>query len=143
MKKSIILCFGCLLAAASYAFDPNTKVLKAFSQTFSAAENVKWLEFTDYYSVSFLFSGIRSKINYDKEGNILGSTRYYDPIALPISIFTKLKREYPAKELFGVTEITAGSDMVYFIKMQDAKHWVTLKVDALGNSEVYEKYKKG
>ena len=142
MKKIIALVSGCLLTAASFAYDPNTKVLKAFSETFATAQNVKWQEFANYYSVSFLYSGGLSKINYDKEGIILGSTRYYDPSALPLNIFTKLKRENPRQELFGVTEITVGDDMVYFVKMEDAKSWITLKVDSSGDSQVYEKYRK-
>lgn len=143
MKKIIVLCCSCLIAAASFASDPNTKVLKAFSETFAAAQNVKWQEFSDYYSVSFLYSGIQSKIKYDMEGNILGSIRYYDPSYLPLNILTKLKKENPSKELFGVTELSVDDDMVYFVKMYDAKHWITLKVDPSGNNQVVEKYKKG
>ncbi len=143
MKKIVLLASTCLIMSTVFAYDPNSKVLKAFSETFATAQNIKWQEFDDHYSVSFLYSGIQSKLNYDLEGNILGSTRYYDPAALPMNIFTKLKRENPNRELFGVTEITVGDDMVYFVKMQDAKHWITLKVDPSGNSQVYEKYRKG
>jgi len=143
MKKIIFLISASLLTVASFAYDPNTKVLKAFSQTFTTAENVKWEEHSDYYTVSFHTSGTSSKINYDKEGNIISSTRYYLPNLLPLNILNKLKRENPTKELFGVTELTVGDDMVYFVKLQDAKHWITLKVDSYGYSQVYEKYKKG
>lgn len=143
MKKMIALSAACLIAFASFAFDPNTKVLKAFNQTFNAAENVKWQEFNDYYAVSFMYSGTRSRITYDKEGNILGSTRYYEPNQLPLNIYTRLKKENSSKELYGVTEITVADNVVYFVKLQDAKHWITLKVDADGDSEVYEKFRKG
>ena len=143
MKKIIALVSSCLLTAASFAYDPNTKVLKAFSETFVAAQNVKWQDFPDYYSVSFLYSGTLSRINYDKEGNILSSTRYFDPSVMPLNIFTRLKRDNPKKELFGVTEVTVGDDIAYYVKMQDANTWITLKVDAAGNSKVVEKYKKG
>ncbi len=143
MKKIVLLVSTCLIISTVFAYDPNSKVLKAFSETFATAQNIKWQEFDDHYSVSFLYSGIQSKLNYDLEGNILGSTRYYDPAALPMNIFTKLKRENHNRELFGVTEITVGDDMVYFVKMQDAKYWITLKVDPSGNSQVYEKYRKG
>ena len=143
MKKMILFISASLLTVASFAYDPNTKVLKAFTQTFTTAENVKWEEYTDYYTVSFYTSGTTSRINYDKEGNIISSTRYYQPNLLPLNILTKLKKQYPTKELFGVTEMTVGDDMVYFVKMQDEKHWITLKIDTYGNSQVYEKYKKG
>ena len=143
MKKMIFLISASLLTVASFAYDPNTKVLKAFTQTFTTAENVKWEEYSDYYSVSFHTSGTSSRINYDKEGNIISSTRYSLPNLLPLNILNKLKRENPKRELFGVTELSVGDDMVYFVKMYDEKHWITLKVDTYGNSQVYEKYKKG
>lgn len=142
MKKIVALLSGCLLFASTYA-DPNERVLKAFKETFQAAKNVKWQEYSDYYTVSFDNSGTFSRINYDKSGNITGSTRYYAPNLLPLNILTKLKRENAKKELYGVTEVTVEDEMVYFVKLYDAKHWVTLKVDTEGNSEVYEKYKKG
>jgi len=143
MKKIIILLVACVVTGTAFAYDPNARVLKAFKETFSAAENIHWQEYTDYYSVSFSYSGIRSKIQYDMEGNILGSTRYYQPTLLPLHIYTKLKNSHSSKELFGVTEVTVGDDVVYFVKMQDTRNWITLKVDASGNSSVYEKYRKG
>ena len=142
MKKIIALFIGCLAVASTYA-DPNEKVLKAFEETFSAAKNVKWQDYTDYFSVSFDNAGTFSRINYDLNGNIIGSTRYYVPNQLPLNILTKLKRENAKKELFGVTEVTVGDEMVYFVKLYDTKNWYTLKVDTEGNSEVYEKYRKG
>ena len=51
--------------------------------------------------------------------------------------------DYSKKELFGVTEVTYGTDVAYFVKMHDAKNWITVKVDASGNTSVHEKYKKG
>jgi hypothetical protein len=141
MKKMIALIGACVLTISSFA-DPTTKVLKAFNETFSAAQNVKWQEFEDYYSVSFTHAGTLSRVSYDKEGNIIGSTRYYEPSMLPLNILVKLRKENPNRELFGVTEITVGDEMVYFVKMFDKKHWFTLKVDAEGNSQLYEKYKK-
>ncbi len=44
--------------------------------------------------------------------------------------------------LFGVTEVTFGTDVAYFVKMQDSKNWITVKMDAFGDSSIYEKYKK-
>ncbi len=142
MKKILALFAGCLIFASTYA-DPNEKVLKAFKETFTAATNVKWQDVDDSYFVSFTNFGTLSRVRYDKEGNITASTRYYQPNLLPINIYTKLKKQFKAQELFGVTEVTVGDDIVYFVKMQDQKNWTTLKIDTEGNSEVFEKYKKG
>ena len=144
MKKVLMIICAALLGAAAYAApDHNEKVLKSFRETFTQAEEVKWDETEDYFTVSFVSAGIRSKVNYDKEGNMLSSIRYYSPQLLPLNIFNKLRKEYQKKNLFGVTEVTSGNDVTYYVKMEDGKHWFTLKVDESGNSTVFEKYKKG
>ena len=81
MKKMILLISASLLTVASFAYDPNTKVLKAFSQTITTAENVRWEEHSDYYTVSFHTSGTSSRINYDKEGNIIVAGGIRRPMA--------------------------------------------------------------
>ena len=145
MKKLLIVFSSMLLSAGLFANAPdvNDRVLKIFKTTFAKAVEVKWQEHADYYTVHFIHSGIRTKINYDKEGNILGSLRYYSPELLPLNIVAKLKSAYPKKTLYGVTEVTSGNEVVYYVKIEDAKTWMTIKLDNHGNSEVYEKYRKG
>ena len=142
MKKVLAVILFTVFIAGAYAFEVNEKVLKSFNETFSAAKQVKWEEYKTYYTVSFVHSGIRSKVDYNKNGRMLGSIRYYFPPMLPLNIYNKLKLEYPKKELFGVTEVTFGTDVRYFVKMHDAKYWITLKIDASGSCIIYEKYKK-
>ena len=134
--------FGLLVTAGAFAYDPSERVLKAFNETFTSAQEVRWEEFPTYYSVSFVNSGIRSKVNYDKDGAMLSSMRYYAPQMLPLNIISKINKENPKKKMFGVTEVTVGGDIVYYIKMQDATRWYTFKVDTEGNSQMVERYKK-
>lgn len=143
MKKLFVAASVCLIAFSSFAYDPNTEVLKAFAQTFTNAKNIQWQEHSNYYTVSFDYSGVQSRVDYDKKGNIISSTRYYNPSKLPLNVLHKLKKQYPRQELYGVTEFTVADEMVYFVKMQDQHSWITLKVDPSGASEIYEKYKKG
>ena len=143
MKKVLAVIFSMMFIAGAYAFEVNEKVLKSFNETFSSAEEVKWEEYKTYYTVSFVHSGIRSKVNYDKDGRMLGSIRYYAPQMLPLNIYNRLKMDFSKKELFGVTEVTFGTDVTYFVKMQDSKNWITVKMDASGNSTIHEKYRKG
>ena len=143
MKKVLAVICSMMLVIGAYAFEVNEKVLKSFNETFSSAEEVKWEEYKTYYTVSFVHSGIRSKVNYDKDGRMLGSIRYYAPQLLPLNIYNRLKIDYSKKELFGVTEVTFGTEVTYFVKMQDSKNWITIKIDPSGNSSVHEKYKKG
>lgn len=141
--KKILLSIACtIFMATSFAIAPNEKVLKAFQVTFSSPENVKWYDHANYYEVSFIQSGIRSNVRYDKEGNFLGSTRYYNEQRLPMNILSKVKNKYPDKEIFGVTEITNTEEINFYVKLEDDKHWITLKVNGNGYVQVYEKYKK-
>jgi hypothetical protein len=142
MKKLTAILFAVLFTAGAYAFDPNEKVLKAFNETFTAAEDVRWEEFANHFTVSFVSSGIRSKVNYDRDGVMISSLRYYTPQMLPLNIINKMTREYSKKKMFGVTEVTAANSVVYYIKLEDKTNWYTVKVDAEGNGEVVEKYKK-
>ena len=142
MKKVIAMLTGLLLTAGAFAFDPNEKVLKAFNETFSSAQEVKWEEYPDHFTVSFLSGGIRSKVSYDKEGAMLSALRYYGPQLLPLNILNKVNKENAKRKLFGVTEVTYSGTVTYYIKLEDDKHWFTLKVDADGNSQLVEKYKK-
>jgi len=145
MKKVIAILTAALIAGSTYAFspfDPNEKVLKAFNETFSTATEVRWEEFPKYFAVSFVSGGIRTKVNYDKEGSMISSLRYYNPQLLPLYILNKVSQENSKKKLFGVTEVTVGGNIVYYIKLEDNTSWYTLKVDTDGNSQVVEKYKK-
>ena len=146
MKKVIAIVFAALITAGgAYAFDrfdPNEKVLKAFNETFSTAQDVRWEEFPTFFAVSFVNGGIRAKVNYDKEGNMISAIRYYNPQLLPLSILNKVNKEYPKKKLFGVTEVTVNSTIVYYIKLEDTNRWYTIKVDVDGNCEQVERYNK-
>lgn len=144
MKKIFVLAIVALMSAGVYANAPSVseKVLKAFHETFTAAENVSWHEAKGEYSVRFLQSDVRYIVYYNKNGKITGSMRFYKPSLLPMNILSELKRSYAKKSLFGVTEITSGEHVAYFVKMEDSKNWYTIKTDAYGNSEVYETLRK-
>ena len=73
---------------------------------------------------------------------MLSSIRYYTPSMLPLNVLNKLKKDHPKKSLFGVTEVTSGTQVTFYVKMEDEKNWYTIKTDGSGYSEVYEKYKK-
>jgi hypothetical protein len=145
-KKPIII-LVCLLSLsagvfASEGIEINEKLLQTFKQTFPDAEQVKWLEQTDKYTVNFKDNGILTKVDYDKDGNFISSVRYYYERNLPVNIICKLQKKYASKKVFGVTEMTTESNVEYYIKLEDEGSWMTVKSNVDGNMEVVEKYKK-
>ncbi|MBC7902388.1 MAG: hypothetical protein H7Y27_03170 [Gemmatimonadaceae bacterium] len=146
MKKLFTLAFAALLTGSLFANTPdaivNEKVLKVFLSTFSGAEDVNWTEEENIYSVKFTHQGVRSTVKYDEDGNFLSSLRYYDPSQLPVDVLCKLKKKFPEKTAFGVTEYTIGDEVNFYVKMEDAKNWITVKVDNYRAYVVTEKFKK-
>jgi len=120
----------------------NEKLLETFKQTFPNAEQVKWMEQPDKYTVNFREDGILTKIDYDMDGNFVSSLRYYSEKNLPVNVICKLQKKYADKKVFGVTEMTTDSAVEYYIKLEDATNWITVKSNVDGNLSVVEKYKK-
>jgi len=150
MKKVILLAAGALLlVSTSFAkVDPdredvNEKVLKVFENTFPVVTDVKWKEYTDYYSASFKQNGVQTEVRYDKEGNFISSLRYYKEERLPLSVLTQLKKKFTTKSIFGVTELTSGTDISYFLTLEDGMPWTVGKADMSGNVQVHQKFRKG
>ena|SRR3569833_2742223 len=144
-KPLMILVCVMTLTAGAFAADGFTiseKILNTFKQTFPDAQQVKWLEQTDRYTVNFKENGILTKIDYDKDGNFISSLRYYTEKNLPINILCRLQKKYADKKVFGVTEMTAENTVEYYIKLEDNENWITVKSNVDGNMQVVEKYKK-
>ncbi|MGV3765033.1 MAG: hypothetical protein ACO1NW_02855 [Chitinophagaceae bacterium] len=151
MKKITLFLMIALFAVTGsvLAIDPNDpvdkaneKVTRSFESDYKVVSELKWFESTDHFIAVFKQEDVLVKARYDKGGKFVGSTRYYKEQHLPIFILNKLKKKYPGREIFGVTEIAEGEDMEYHIKMNDEKHWYTVKVSAAGTMGITEKYKR-
>ncbi len=145
--QKTLFTFACFLTLTAGAFASDgisisEKLLSTFKQTFPDAEHVKWLEASDRYTVNFSENGILTKIDYDKDGNFISSIRYYTEKNLPINILCRLQKKYADKKVFGVTEITTDAAVEYYVKMEDASNWITVRSNVDGNMQVVEKYKK-
>ncbi|HVZ56672.1 MAG TPA: hypothetical protein VG870_08445 [Chitinophagaceae bacterium] len=144
MKKSIIamLMIASLAVHASGPVDVNEKIMRAFKQTFSLAQDVVWHQQGQVYQASFWQNDINIRAKYDEGGNLLQTIRYYAERNLPPNILAHLKNKYGNRSVFGVTEVTSENEVTYFVTMQDARHWYTVKADMYGNSEQTEKIRK-
>jgi hypothetical protein len=145
MKQFFILLYSLIISGTSFTFGMtpiNEKLVRSFKETFPNAVQVMWTELPEAYLVNFVENGVRSRIVYDKNGNFVSSTRTYLAHDLPYYILISIKKKYPEKRIFGVTELGSGSTTEYYIKMEDSKVWTTIKIDNGGNLELVEKYKK-
>jgi hypothetical protein len=145
MKKIIALFYPVLLGLHSMGFgtkNVNEKVLQIFKESFPSAKEVVWTESGDSYTVNFLEGSIRTRITYDKDGGFISSLRYYQENNLPYYLLANLKRKFPEKKIFGITEVATEDEIEYYVKMEDGKVWLTVKLDSEGHLSFVEKYRK-
>ena len=151
MKKLFVLLFTLLVVAGSFANSPHNideKLLRTFSTSYPHAEHVSWQELSGTYMVSFIENGIRSRIVYQRDGQIVNVIRYYLEENLPADVRTAAKRSFPTNSIKGVVEVSALAesgdhlDTAYYLKMETDHTWMTVKIDSEGNSSVVEKFKK-
>jgi hypothetical protein len=144
MKKILYLAVLLTGFAATAATPPtiSEKVLKAFKETFTTAENVTWEEFDNSNcQANFKQNEIIVKAMFDNDGNLLETIRYYGEKNLPANILAKLKKKYPGKEIFGVTELVSETEVSYYVSLKDEKNWINVKSDPYANIQQLEKFK--
>lgn len=129
--------------AGNGPFTVNEKLILAFQAAFPQAEKVDWNESGDHYFVHFKDHEVLSEIEYDQEGNFLASERYYKSAdLLPIHLAWALHKKFPNKSIYGITETNTEAETVYYVKMEDAKEWITVKGSSDGITQVVEKFNK-
>lgn len=149
MKKSIAALllftsvFICNGLSAAPAPDIDRLLLKAFAAAYPSAQKIIWTEVRGRYTVHFIDGNGQSVIEYNAIGQVIESIRYYsDPAMLPQNLSWEWHRQYSDKKLFGVTEVSDGKTTAWFLKAQDAKEWITVRVNSDGSMQVVEKLKK-
>lgn len=144
MKKFVYLAVLLIGISATAATPPevNEKIMKAFKSTFTGAENVVWNETENNAQANFKLDEIQVRASYDNEGNLLETVRYYGEKNLPPNIMGKLKKKYPGKQVFGVTEITSETEVSYYISLKDDTHWYKVKSDPYANLQQTDKFKR-
>jgi len=146
MKKVFLIALVSIgmTAFAAPTLDVNQKVLEAFHDSFSKVKDseVTWHEFDHFYQAQFMMGTINIRVNYDKDGNVLSTLRYYSEHELPPHIIAKLHKRYEDKSVFGVTEVSNPNNIKYVITLEDDTHWSTIESDAFGDMVRTNKFRK-
>jgi hypothetical protein len=142
--KKMLLVLMVAVATSVFAAEPevNKKTMAAFEFTFKEAKEVTWYAEENYDQVYFTLNDIKTKIKYDKEGNLLSCFRTYTEEALPLLIRLELKKEYAGKQVKTIAELTTDRVTEYHITLEDDKHWYTVKSDVYGDLTTLKKLKK-
>ena len=151
MKKLFVLFSALLIIVNSFGNTPikiDDQILQTFAVQFPHAQKVVWQESNESYIVSFIEDGIRVRIVYLRDGSITHFLRYYLEENLPLDIRLDIKKKFPGKNIYGITEenITSNienrSKTSYFIKLEDDSSWLTIKAERHKKPKVIEKLNK-
>ena len=145
MKRIIYLAFlltGFAATAAPAPSEVNEKVLKAFSETFTAAQNVTWQEFEDYSQANFSIDKIQVRAQFAEDGRLIRTLRYYSERELLPNIVARLKKKYAGKEIAGITESSSDDEVSFVINVKDENNWYVVKSDVYGNLQQTDKFKR-
>ncbi len=144
MKKILVICLVAILTTTAVSAVPvNEKVLKVFATSFPEVQETTWYNYDTYYSVYFKNTDdSKCRIDYDTEGNIMSTTRYYSSEALPPFIRGKVNQKFPGKKIFGITEVSSADELAYHIVLEDETTWYNIKSDAIGSISLEKKMVK-
>ncbi len=145
MKKLLFILGSLLLLAGTsplYA-NPDAAVIKSFNTAFPGAQNTIWHEDADGYLANFHQHMVTLKARYNKQGTLLYVMRYYaDENMLPLNILLTVKKKYPGKTVFGITEYSGTNGIVYNIRLQDEDNWYDVKAMLTGKVHLQDQLKK-
>ncbi len=141
MKKILFASFLLILGFTTMAAgrDPNEKLVQAFREAYPNAVQVSWVEYPESYIVYFQLEAVKANIIFSKEGTFIRATRYYKKEYLPYYLVAAVHEKYPSRTIYGVTELSTPEKIEYYIKLEDAKTWMTIQLDSEGNIKVLEK----
>jgi hypothetical protein len=145
MKKIIYLAFlltGFVATAAPAPSEVNEKILKAFSETFTTAQEVSWHEFDGYSQANFVVDKIQVRAQYAEDGRLIRAIRYYSEKELLPTIVAKLRKKYAGKDIAGVTESSSDDEVSFVINIKDENNWYIVKSDVYGNLQQTDKFKR-
>ena len=148
MKKLFVLIAAVGLSFHAFAYDPvNEKLIESFKTSFPNAEQVAWQEIPNAFVVSFVEENIRARAFFDKEGGLMQLIRYYKEPNLPFAVLHAIKKQFSGKKIYGVIEVNSSSaeknmETEYFVKLEDGRHWTTVKMSLNGHAVVTQKVRK-
>jgi hypothetical protein len=146
MKKVILAALVAIALQTTAFAAPNPKVtekvLKAFTETFNSAQDIQWSEVNGIYEACFYYNDIITRVRYDEDGNTVKTIRYYSEQQLPLSVQTKVKKQYPGLRVRGVTEVSVENSTEYHIILEDAKTLTMVVGDNMGSLQTEKKLNK-
>ena len=145
MKPLLILLtfVASLITAPSFAKDKGVtpSILKSFNTTFNMATDVEWTTTENLYKARFVLNGQVVNAYYSTDGEMLAVTRNITSQQLPLTLQTKLKKEYGEYWITDLFELNNDAGTGYYITLETSENKLILQ-SVNNNWSLYSKTKK-
>ncbi|MFL5808274.1 MAG: hypothetical protein ACJ749_02060 [Flavisolibacter sp.] len=150
MKKLFVLFSSLMIGMYSFAWAQgiDQRFVRSFDSSFPNAQDVSWFVYPDAFEVAFIHGGFRARILYPKDESFVRLIRYYKEDNLPYQVRFLISKEFASSKISGVTEVSTiqvgrnDVSVVYYVIVEDAKKWMTVKIDRDGIMSVGKALKK-
>lgn len=119
----------------------NSRAIKDFKKSFKLPADEKWYKIETGFIVKFIQDGIQHRVDYDKKGHWIATTRYYSEKQLPKDVRSQVKSVYYDYTITCVQEFTFTGHHVYLVNMEDEKTILIIRISD-GEMDVFKEYKK-
>jgi hypothetical protein len=146
MKKVSIIAFMVItMVSAAFAGDNNTLDFKGadhFKKTFPNATKVVYEVKKDFTEVTFTWNNLNLQAFFDKQGNLIGTSRQIETSALPLAYVMNINREYQGFDIIEAIEFDhAENGMSYYVAVVKGDKKYVLNVSTDGDISVFKKMK--
>jgi hypothetical protein len=147
MKKlSIIALIVLTVTSTCFAGDPTALHFKGaenFMKAFPQATEVNYLVKQKYTEVNFTWNSLKLQAFFDREGNLIGTSRSIAVSELPLATQMQLKERYAGYEAISAIEFDhADTGLSYYVTVENSERTYVLNVFTDGTIVVFKKMKK-
>jgi hypothetical protein len=145
MKKIIAILTLALVVVTSATFArdgrtiDNKKVMESFNNQFAGAADVSWYSTADKYVAKFTMKASKVTAHFDREGNLLATSRYITDTELPLKVISRLMKKFPDQKIQNIVEYDAEGSVTYVITLESETHWTVLKAEQSGSLTTLKK----
>lgn len=146
MKKlSIVVIIALTVISSAFAgkpVAPHFKGVEIFVKTFPQATEVNYQEKGRYTEVSFTWNSMKLQSFFDKEGNLIGTSRDIAIKDLPLSLIMNLKSKYAGYIVREAIEFNHPEyGLSYYVTVVNPEKAYVLHITPDGAIDVFKKMK--
>jgi hypothetical protein len=147
MKKTILAMAMMLMAGLTIAFAKddervNKEIKSSFNRDFVSAKDVSWNVQKDFIKATFKMNSQVMFAFYDETGSLLATARNIPSEQLPISLFSKMKKDYSDCWISELFEMDRDGQTSYYITLENADETLILNSTGFDEWSTYKRSRK-